>query len=113
MIFFRTPWTVIFTGYERVWRPLLAGTLTVTDTCPDAHGTVTGRPATSVFLDEKVQLTAFVTEADKVTAPPLAGAGDGVAAKLATVGAERTEDTVMTAVVETRAPSPRAVNRTV
>jgi len=47
----------------------LAGTATTSVTLPFEQGMVTGNPVIGSF-DEKAQLVALVTVADKVTDPP-------------------------------------------
>jgi hypothetical protein len=65
--------------------PELAGTVTPSLTDPLEQGTVAGRPATA-GLEEKTQLTAFVTSAERVTGPPAELSEDGVATKEETLG---------------------------
>ena len=54
-------------------------------TVPDVHGTVEGRPPIG-RVEEKSQLLALVTWADRVTGPPAAPSDEGAASKAATVG---------------------------
>src|ERR1019366_7831655 len=64
---------------------VLTGTVTLSVTVPFEHGVVVGNPVT-VRFDEKAQLVAFVTCADKVTEPPEAPREDGATANDDTVG---------------------------
>jgi hypothetical protein len=60
---------------------VLDGTETVVVADPDVHETVAGRPVTAVLADEKVQLDALDTVAERVTDPPVQGTGDGLTVK--------------------------------
>ena len=71
--------------YLIAFRVVLAGTVTSWLTLPDVQGTVTGNPGTA-GVEEKVQLVALATTADRVTVPPERGSPTGVEANVATVG---------------------------
>jgi hypothetical protein len=71
--------------YLIAFRVVLAGTVTSWLTLPDVQGAVTGNPET-VGVEEKVQLVALATTADRVTVPPERGSPTGVEANVATVG---------------------------
>ena len=64
---------------------VLPGTVTAWDTVPLEHGTVAGRPERA-GVDEKAQLVAWSTWAERVTLPPEAVSDVGAAAKFDTVG---------------------------
>jgi hypothetical protein len=63
----------------------LGGTVTTSVTVPFEQGIVTGNPVTP-RPEEKSQLVAFATRADKVTDPPEALRADGVTANDDTAG---------------------------
>ena len=111
--FFRMPRTVSFTRYECAECVVLAGRETVVETVPTEHGTVTGSPEMTETLEEKVQLTAFATVADKVAGPPAELTGEGVEVKPEMVGAVFTGETVISVVVLTFVLEPTAVIVTV
>ena len=79
------PETVRANLYLIAFRVVLADTVKSWLTLPDVHGTVTGNPGTA-GVEEKVQLVALATTADRVTVPPERGSPTGVEANDATVG---------------------------
>ena len=54
----------------------MAGTVTAWDTVPLEHGTVAGRPERA-GVEEKAQLVAWSTWAERVTLPPRRSATSG------------------------------------
>jgi hypothetical protein len=60
----------------------LPATNTLAVALPDAQGTVTGSPETTLVafpMAEKVHFVALITAPDKVAGPPVHDTGDGLA----------------------------------
>jgi hypothetical protein len=68
-----------------VFVPTLAGAVTFSVTDPFEQGTLADNVAI-VGFEETTQVTAFVTVAERTTAPPEEPRADGLSAKDATVG---------------------------
>lgn len=64
----------------------MAGMVTGTETVPELHETVFGRPV-SVGVEDSVQVVASVTWAETVTVPPGGPIETGVSVKLEMTGA--------------------------
>jgi hypothetical protein len=92
---------------------VLSGTFTSVVADPDVHETVTGRPVTAVLADEKVQLDALATVAERATDPPVQGTGEGLAAKPLIAGNALADDTLIVVVADLLEVAPFATSFTV